>query len=193
MRALTHLLFLVLAAIAGITFWWLDTLREVDIAGDGAARPRHEPEHYFERFRVRAHDDAGEPRYVLEGSRLVQYADDRSAEITEPRLRHVRPDQAPWRVRSAQGRIGPAGNRIELAGNVVLRREPAGDPPLVIETARMTVLTDAARADTDRPVTARQPGMRIAATGMTAWFDSGRVELHADVRGVYDPALAEDG
>jgi LPS export ABC transporter protein LptC len=194
MRLLSRALLAVLVVVAVVAMWWLDWLREPDPGREAEAGPRHEPSHYFEGFRLAAHDGPGGPTYVLDGERLVRYADDGTAEVAEPRLRHRgTAGGPPWHARGRRGEVGPDGDRVDLEGEVMLRREPGDRAGLVVETSRMTVFTDAGRAQTDRAVTAHRPGLRIDAVGMTALFREDRIRLHAEVRGRHEPALADDG
>lgn len=193
MRALTRVLFAALVIAAVVAAWWFDTVREPPTERPAPEAEGERPDSYFEGFRLRAHAGTGAPRYTLDGRRLLRYGAGGAATVEAPRL-HYRPDDTPpWHVTGAHGRLRPGGDRVDLAGDVVLRRVPAGAPPLVVETSRLSVFTAAGRAETDRPITARSPGWRVAATGMTALFGAGRVDLHADVRGRYDPLAGDDG
>ena len=187
MRPLLRLLFVLLVIVAGSAIWWVDTLREGDEQRAEPGAPAHEPDYYFTDFRLRTHEAAGLPRYVLRGTRLVHYADDGSATVTAPDL-YYRPDTSPpWTMTSETGRLAPSGDRVDMEGNVVMNRQPRDVPPLTLRTSRMTIYTDAGRAETSAPVTVTQPGRRMAAVGATARFGPGLIDLHSDVRGRYEP------
>ena len=190
MRILGRLGIIVLVIAAASALWWLDTLRERRPAPEADPQARHEPDYYFNDFRLRAHERMGPPRYVLEGERLVHYADDGTAEVTEPRVRYGGNGDAPWRVRGRRGILSPDGKVVRLEEDVLMRREPTERPPVMLRTAHMTVSTEAGRAETTAPVTVVSPGRRVAATGMTVLFGPGLIQLHEDVRGYYDPAVA---
>lgn len=191
MRILGRLGILVLVVAAASAMWWLETLREAPEEQPAPPEARHEPDYYMNDFRLRAYEGAGAPRYVLHGERLTHYADDGSAEVTEPRLRYATAEAgAPWHVRGRRGILRPGGDVVDLERDVVLHREPDQRPPITLRTTRMTVFTDAGRAETDRPVTVVSPGQRVDAIGMTAYFGPELIELHQDVRGRYDPAIA---
>lgn len=190
MRLLGRLGILALVIAAASAFWWLDTLRQPP---EQPAPPeeRHEPDYYMNDFRLRAYEGAGAPRYVLDGERLAHFADDGSAQVTQPRLRYTTAEtEAPWHVRGQRGILRPGGDVVDLEHDVVLHREPARRPPITLRTTRMTVFTEAGRAETDQPVTIVSPGRRVRAIGMTAYFGPDQIELHQDVRGRYDPAIA---
>lgn len=190
MRILGRLVLIVLVVAAASAMWWLDALRERQPVRQADPAARHEPDYYFNDFRMRAHERSGPPRYVIEGDRLVHYADDGTAEMTEPRLFYRGEGNPPWRVRSRRGILSPDGDRVDLREDVRMQRQGNERPPLTLRTAQMTVFTEAGRAETDRPVTIVSPGRRIDAIGMTARFESGLIEFHREVRGRYDPAIA---
>lgn len=193
MRTLARLVVAALVITAVVALWWLDAAREASEVETADAGERHEPDYYFDDFRLRAHGGAGGPGYVLEGRRLLHYADDGSAEVTAPRLRYRPADGDPWRARGNTGVLAAAGDRLDIDGDVVLVRDPPAGGPTVMETAHLTVFTEAGRAETDRPVEATGTGWRATATGLTALFGPGRIELHSNVRMRHDPVDAEDG
>lgn len=192
MRLLARLgvLGLIIAAVSAL--WWLDTQRAPEEARDEVpAQARHEPDHYFTDFHLRVHDGAAPPRYVLDGRRLVRYADDGSAEVSAPHLRYTPAGAPPWDVTGERGTLAPDGDRLDIDGDVVMTRVPDERDAVTIRTARMTVFTDAGRAQTDQPVTVDGTGWNVAAIGMTTLFGADQIELHRDVRGRYDPNHAQ--
>lgn len=190
MRLLGRLGILALVIAAASAFWWLETLRQPP-ERPAQTEERHEPDYYMNDFRLRAYKGSGAPRYVLDGERLARFADDGSAEVTQPRLRYATAQgKAPWHVRGRRGILRPGGDVVDLERDVVLHREPAQRAPITLRTTRMTIFTEAGRAETDRPVTVVSPGQRVEAIGMTAYFGPELIELHQDVRGRYDPAIA---
>lgn len=190
MRILGRLALIVLVVAAASAMWWLDALRERQPTREADPEARHEPDYYFNDFRMRAHEQSGPPRYVIEGERLVHYADDGTAEVTEPRLSYRGEGDLPWRVRSRRGILSPGADVVDLREDVLMQRSGNERPPLSLRTAQMTVFTEAGRAFTERPVSILTPGRRIDAIGMTARFESGLIEFHREVRGRYDPAIA---
>lgn len=189
MRILARLGLIALVIAAASALWWLDTLREREPEPVVDPEARHEPDYYFDEFRLRAHERTGPPRYVLEGERLVHFADDGTAEVTQPRLTYGVGEASPWRVTGRRGVLGPDGDVVDLYQDVVMQREPGDRPPVTLRTSHATVYTAAGRAETERPVTVVSPGWRVRAIGMTARFNAGLIELHQEARGRYDPTI----
>ncbi|MDZ7787152.1 MAG: LPS export ABC transporter periplasmic protein LptC [Halofilum sp. (in: g-proteobacteria)] len=187
MRILTRIIVIVLVLAAASGLYWVDTLRRAGPAREQAGATPHEPDAYFVDFTMRRFEQAGAPTWRLDGERMTRFADDRTALIERPDLDYRPVDAAPWRATAARAKTDPDGDRVDLINEVVLRQLPTDAAPMTIRTSRLTVLTGAGRADTDRPITAEGREWRIDATGMTAWFDRDVVELHHEVNGRYEP------
>lgn len=187
MRILTRVIVIALILAAGSGLYWVDTLRRAGPEPEADSATPHEPDAYFVDFTLRRFENAGTPTYRLTGERMTRFADDRTAVVQRPDLDYRPVDAAPWRATAARARTDPDSERVDLINDVVLRQLPADEPPMTIRTSRLTVLTEAGRADTDRPITAEGREWRIDATGMTAWFGRDVVELHHEVNGRYEP------
>jgi len=186
-RALTRIIVIALILAAGTGLYWVDTLRRAGPEPAADAKTPHEPDAYFVDFTLRRFENAGIRTYRLAGERMTRFADDRSTLIERPDLDYRPVEAAPWQATAARAKTEPDSDRVELIDDVVLRQIPENEPPMTIRTSRLTVLTEAGRADTDRPITAESRAWEIDATGMTAWFDRDRVELHHEVNGRYEP------
>lgn len=187
MRSLNLVIVIALIIAAGSGLYWVDTLRPTGPGPEADRTTPHEPDTYFVDFTLRHFENAGAPTYRLAGQRMTRFADDRSAVVKAPDLDYRPVDAAPWRATAARARTDPASDRVDLIEAVVLRQLPPDEPPMTIRTSRLTVLTEAGRADTDRPIAAEGDAWRLDATGMTAWLDRGVVELHHEVNGRYEP------
>jgi lipopolysaccharide export system protein LptC len=187
MRILARAIVIALILAAGSGLYWVDTLRRAGPEPEAGGAPPHEPDAYFVDFTMRRFEQAGGPTYRLSGERLMRFADDRTTLVERPDLDYRPVDAAPWRATAARARTDPDSERVDLIDDVVLRQLPANAAPMSIRTSRLTVLTEAGRAETDRPITAEGREWRIDATGMTAWFDRDLVELHHEVNGRYEP------
>ncbi|MEF8834310.1 MAG: LPS export ABC transporter periplasmic protein LptC [Halofilum sp. (in: g-proteobacteria)] len=187
MRILIRVMLVIFVLGAASGLYLADTLRRTAPGPEAEGPTPHDPQAYFVDFTMRRFEQAGAPTYRLNGARMTRFADDQTALIERPDLDYRPVDAAPWRATAARARTDPDGERVELIDDVVLRQLPADEPPMAIRTSRLTVLTDAGRAETDRPITAESRAWRIDATGMTAWFDRDVVELHHEVNGRHEP------
>jgi len=183
------ILTLVLVAGTISALWWLETLRERDRPAPADPAEYHAPEAYFEQFIATGWRGDGTPRHVLSGERMERFTDDKTSEIQAPRLRYHMVTRPSWYIASDHGRVDADGDRIDLRDRVVALRNPTPPDPLVMRTETLTVFLDAGRGETDAPVDVVSAGTRVHSTGMTALFDTGRIDLHNDVRGQHDPTI----
>ena len=84
---------ILLALLAGLTFWLQKVIGQDELVNDG--KLRHDPDAIAENFMVRRFDDSGQVKYRLIAPYLVHYPDDDSSELTSPKLISYRPDAAP--------------------------------------------------------------------------------------------------
>ena len=187
MHILARVIVIALVLAAGSGLYWVDTLRRAGPQPEAKGASPHEPDAYFVDFTMRRFEQAGAPTWRLDGKRMTRFADDRTALIERPDLDYRPVGGAPWRATAAQAKSDRGGERVDLIDEVVLRQLPTDAAPMTVRTSRLTVLTGAGRADTDRPITAEGRAWRIDATGMTAWLDRDVVELHHEVNGRYEP------
>ena len=189
MRTIARLIALGLLLAAASGLYWVDTLRRGTPERPTAASGEREPEAYFTGFTLREHDQVGEAGYTLRGRRLTRF-DDGTSGIAQPDLEYRAVDGPPWLVTARSGRIAADGDRIDLVHDVVIDRAPGASSPVTLRTQRLVVFAEAGRAETDQRVDAEGPGWRTRGTGMTAWLEQDRVELHAEVASRYDPTRA---
>ena len=165
--------------------WWMDNLVAPQLTSRPAVAP-HEPDYFFDDFAITTMGPQGRPHYRLEGRRLVHYADDDTAEIAAPRLEVTRPGSPRWTVNAEQGWLSPGGENIHLLGNVVMVRAALADRPgLRIQTRDLRIRKQDNQAQTDEAVKVTSVEGTVDSVGMVALFDSGRLDLLSEVRGLY--------
>lgn len=175
-----------LVAIAAATVWWLDSLRQAERPDPVPPAARHEPEHYFDDFRLRSYEVPGTPVSILHGLRMVRFADDETSEITEPDLDYHDPAGPPWHVTGDRGTLDADGDRLDLEGDVQVTRFDPGEKPILLVTPVLTVFIGPGIAETDAPVDITGPGWTGTAVGMTARLNEGQVDFHHDFRGRHE-------
>jgi len=182
----------VLVALAASALWWLETLRQPTAIDVADPAEYHAPETYFDHFEARAWDTPGPPRHVVSGIRMVRFTDDGSSDIDAPRVFYRDPQGPPWYAVSDTGHVDGSGERIDLRERVVATRAPDSPDPLILRTDTLHIDLATGHARTGDPVDVVTTGSRVHSVGMTATFDTGLVELHSDVRGRHDPAIAPE-
>lgn len=180
----------ILSALVLSSLWWLETLRDRERPDQADPDTHHAAEAYFDDFSARAWDRDGGPRHTMRGRRMERFSDDETSHIEEPRVHYHQPAGTPWYLAASNGQVDGTGDRVDLEERVVAMRNPNIPNPMVARTRALTVFLDEGRATTDDPVRVVSSGSRLHSIGMTAFFDTGIVELHNDVRGRHDPAIA---
>lgn len=175
---------ILLALLAGLTFWLQKVISQDELANDG--KLRHDPDAIAENFMVRRFDDSGHVRYRLIAPYLVHYPDDDSSELTSPKLISYREDAAPVEVVAKHAKVTSKGETIFLWDDVTLTRTATADRPAMV--ARMPDLTtqpDAGFAFTNSPVEITQGQSWIKGVGAHLDNNTSTLVLQSQVTGLY--------
>ena len=181
----TLVLIVVLVLLALLSQWLLG-LSEAERQGKDSTL-RHEPDYSMENFVITAMDSTGKPAHKLKAPLMLHYADDGSAEFTQPELTLYQDGAAPWEVRSERGWMAEDRKRI-LLQDAVLIENPAAPANEVwrIETHDLTLLPDEEYAETAAPVTITGQTSVTRGVGMQVFIKEGRLKLLSKVRGRYE-------
>ena len=173
-----------LALLAGLTFWLQKTIGGEDVKNDG--KLRHDPDAIAENFVIRRFDETGHIKYRLTGPYLVHFPDDDSSELTSPVLISYRPNTPPVTISAKQAKATSKGDTVYMWDDVVITR--AATPERLEMIARMPDLTtqpNAGFAFTSSPVEVTQGKSWIKGVG--AHFDNNTaiLILQSQVTGLY--------
>lgn len=126
-RALEVLPMVVMAALAGLTYWLL----QINFAPvpRTAQPPQHKPDYTLIDFAVRSFDASGQPRSELLGKRLDHYPDNDTLEVQQPVVRSLSPDAPPAVTTAERGLSNRDGSQVQLFGNVRTVREASARTP----------------------------------------------------------------
>jgi lipopolysaccharide export system protein LptC len=178
------LLILVLALVAGGTWWLLRHVSPPVIQKPAAAT--HAPDYYFTDATVTTLNDQGKPEAVMTAPRILHHPDDDSVEVFSPRVEYFVVGGEPWHLQADHALLPSGGKLVELDGHVEMRRAGVnGAPPLIIHTDKMNVDLDTNIATTADSVEILQGKSRTTAVGMQAYMKDNRLLLEADVQGYY--------
>jgi lipopolysaccharide export system protein LptC len=191
-RFAVYLSILILAALAGTTYW---AARQARLAAAvGPDKPvAHEPDFFVERFVTLKTDVQGLPTYRLVAEKMVHYPDDDSTHVSRPRTLSLGPQRPHVTVEAEQAQLSAAGDRVDLAGNVKLVRAPRQNPDgrtteeLVIRSAAMTLFPDDDKARSDRAVQIDQGRSRLNGKGMEYDNLTRVLQVHSASRMVIAP------
>lgn len=174
-----------LLALAGLTYW-LD--RAVQPAPPAPERPAaSDVDFVADGFSAIQLGPDGQSRYVVSGDRLLHYADDDTALVTEPRLLHTEPGKPPLDISARRGRVTSDAENVYLMDDVRIVRRPSGrGGEAVLTTSYLHVIPDQDLARTDKPVTIRDANTEIHGVGLE-FNNKTRVATLYQVKGRYDP------
>lgn len=162
--AATLLPLLLLALLAGVTFWLEQTTR-TDTGRDG--KTRHDPDFIVEDFQVRRYDIEGRLQHTLVAKKMTHYADDESSDVLTPHLTYHR--ETPTVVTSRTAWMDKGGDHVRLDDDVRIARAAYGvNPATVMTTMVLHVVPDDELAHTAAPVEITQGATVIRGTGLTS-------------------------
>ena len=176
---------LVLAMLAGLTFW-LD--RVVQPQPQGRERSlRHDPDYIVQGLSGVSRDGRGAVKHTLDARHMTHYPDDDTTHLVDPKFVTYTESRAPITVTSREATVSPNGENIYFTDNVrVVRAAEGGHSELVLETSYLHVVPDDNIAKTDRPVTIRNATAVVTASGLELNSETRRLELHGRVKGIFN-------
>ena len=175
---------IVLAMLAGLSFWLQSTVDRGETKNDG--KLRHDPDAMADNFTVRRFDQSGQIKYRLTGPHFVHYPDDETSELTSPTLISYHPGSAPVTVTGDHAKVTAKGETVFLWDNVVLTRTGTpGRPEMVARMPELTAHPEAGTAFTGSPVEITQGQSRVTGIGAQIDNNNSTLVLQSHVRGQY--------
>ncbi len=186
MNRLGYILILVIVVAVAATSSWL--LQKVEVEPFSLIKPpRHDMDYFLTNFNATVMDKEGKPHYILTGTRLEHFPDDRSIDITLPNIELFREKLSPWYVKAKQARVLNKGTLIYLNGKVSMHRPRSKtEPEVKLDTSNLTIKTDLDYAETREAVFIQTGKHRLKAIGMRVYLADGRLELLSNVEGFYN-------
>ena len=127
---------LLLAALAGVTYWYSQAGRYGSLASPVS---KEGPDFVVNGVTLTQFDAMGRATNKLFAEKMVHYADDDRAELQRPHYVSLRPDQPQLEVRANKAVIEGSGEKVLLTGSVSVMRAPSedGDPPMRLATEKL--------------------------------------------------------
>lgn len=178
---------LLLAALAGLTFW-LDSFVRPPADGPGAAA-RHDPDYIVDGLTAVRMDAQGAIKYSLAAERMVHYPDDDTTHLGGPRFVSYATAQAPVTITAREGLVSSEGENIYFHDDVVVTRAAYSNrSTLTMRTSYLHVVPDDNIAKTDRPVTITDADTTVHAVGLELNTETQVLRLLSRVKGTFhDP------
>lgn len=179
---------LLLAALAGLTFW-LDSVVQPPGAAHGAAA-RHDPDYIVDGLSAVRMAPDGSIKHSLFADKMVHYPDDDTTHLRSPRFVTYATAQAPVTITSREALVSSEGENIYFHDDVLVRRAPyANRSELMMRTSYLHVIPDDNIAKTDRAVTITDANTTVHAVGLELNSETQVLRLLSGVKGTYhDPS-----
>jgi lipopolysaccharide export system protein LptC len=182
-RWMGYLPVLLLAALAGMTYW-LDQKVQPEEPHENSPK---DPDFLAEDFLVTRMNKDGTPRYTVKAKKLVHYPGDKSTTLDFPELTHFDPDTAPVSMRADHGLLSNNGEDAYFTGNVVVRRGAFADQKeMMLQTSYLHVIPDEDLAETDREVTLTSGNGVVKSLGLEFNNATRTLKLLSRVRGTFE-------
>ena len=178
-RATSTLPLIMLLLLTALTFW----LSQV-IQGHAPRGPlRHDPDYWVERLEMRRFDSNGKLQNTLVAEKLLHYADDDTAVVTEPHLTYHRQPRLEIFARMAY--IGRDGKEVDLVDDVKVTRRGATEnaPPTVLQSRTLKIFPDEEKGSTRDPVVISEGASIMRGSGLEIDNRTGITVLHGRVTG----------
>jgi LPS export ABC transporter protein LptC len=181
---------LLLAALAGVTYWFSQVGRYGNLASPVS---REGPDFIVNGVTLTQFDPAGRPTNRLFAEKMTHFAIDDRAELQRPRYVSLRPDQPQLEARAQRAVVQGSGERVVMTGDVVITRAPGpdGDPPMRLTTEKLVALPDLEQYTTDLAVEMNRGDSVIRSVGMDYDNIKRVVKFHSKVRGTIEPTQTQ--
>ncbi len=159
------------------------------IGTDFSLLHKSKPGHY-DSFMTNVHgiklDKLGNPHSELYSPNMKHYLKNDTTIAVKPKFIFYSKDGPPWHVKADHGKATNGDKLIYLWGNVYMRQLPGpGSHDATITTTSATLYPDRSYAETDQPVTVRQPGSIMHGVGMQANLKKGTIKILSKTKGMY--------
>ncbi len=130
----------------------------------------------------------GKPRYILRAAVIHQDPATGSVALEAVDMTVSQPQDPPWRVRAAEGRLPQDARSVVLEGSVLLEGEAApGQGTLRIRTERLDYDLTAGRVTVPDAVRLEMAGRTLEAVGLEADLNRREAQLLSKVHGRFQP------
>ena len=179
-----------LALLAGVTFWLQKVTAPVEAVRDG--KFRHDPDAMAEKVTVRTFDEGGRVKYRLTAPYMEHFPDDDSSELKSPVLTQFRPDGVTVTMSGNNARVTSQGDTVFLWDDVkAVRSETRDRAAMVARMPDLTVQPDAGTAFTNSPVEITEDRSWAKGVGMQVDNNASTFVLQSQVTGMSYPRRAK--
>lgn len=149
---------------------------------------REDADYFLVNAKIRQYSEQGSLHYVLTSGSITHYPHNDTTLLNRPVMTSYSKPGEVFRSVSENGKLLPGNKDLELWDDVVMTQTRADtDETVRMTTDFITLYSEQEKADTDRPVLITSKNTVTRATGMTALYGQGIIQLKSRVRGVHEP------
>jgi len=179
-KRLYSIIFLSLAAI--LTVWFIFTTNNQYF---GSNKPNTPDSYMTDVYAVTLNKD-GKVASILVSPKVTDYEQDNNTDIQTPFVTINPQQEPPWHIHADHAKVLNGSSKILLWGNVNIQQLPGPNSHfLTLLTTELTLYPDKSFAETDQPVTIKQPDSIVHAVGMQADLNKGYIKLLSKTQGQY--------
>jgi lipopolysaccharide export system protein LptC len=181
-RITAFIAIVLLASLAGVSYWYSQTTRLKKISSPVS---REGPDFVVNGVTLTQFDETGRATNRLHAAELMHFAADDHAELAQPRLISLRPNQPQLEARAKSANVEAGGERVLLSGDVVVTRAPGrdGSPPMQLRTQQLTAIPDLDRYSTDVAAEIDNGDSVVSSVGMDYDNVQRVIKFRSQVRG----------
>ena len=185
-RITAFIAIVLLASLAGTSYWYSQTTRLTKISSPVS---REGPDFVVNGVTLTQFDETGRATTRLHAAELMHFAADDHSELSQPRLVSLRPNQPQLEARAKSANVEAGGERVLLAGDVVVTRAPGrdGSPPMQLRTQQLTAIPDLDRYSTAVAAEIENGDSVVRSIGMDYDNVQRVVKFRSQVRGTLAP------
>ncbi len=147
------------------------------------------PDYFLRQSTSTEFDEQGQLEFRLSSDAVEHNPKDDSAQLQSPRFKLYKDGSLNWTVNARFGVISGDRERLDLEQRVVVSSR---DGETVLKTPRLTLFPEQKLAETDKPVTLRNPNGFTRSIGLTADLNTERIDLLQQVRSQFQGVLFKD-
>jgi lipopolysaccharide export system protein LptC len=174
---------LAMAAIAGGTYWILQT--NLPSLAHSPVRPKsHTPDYFADDFSITTLDETGQTQYRINARKMTHYEDDDNIDAVYPSIRSFQPGKPDVTAYGNRGVIKGDGSIVDLYDHAKVLRDPSPtDPAMAAYSEHFHVLVNDDIVQTEKPVKLVRGQSVMNASGMIYNNVTREMQLLGQVRG----------
>jgi len=171
-----------LLLMTGLSVWLIISSHHMSL---GKNKPQT-PDAFATNIEATKMDKFGKPKSVLKSPKSTHYQQNDTTQLEKPFIILYKQNEPPWHIHADHGTAIHGSEKITLYGHVKFRQLPGTNSHyMTLTTSEMTFYPDRSFAETDKPVTIRQPGNIVHAVGLQADTEKSYIKLLSKTRGQY--------